>query len=141
MNWFWWALASAFFAGVTAILAKVGVQGIDSHLATAVRTTVVVLFVWAVVFLSGSLSGLGAIGKRTLLFLVLSGLATGISWLCYFRALQLGEASKVAPIDKLSIVFVLVFAVIFLKEKLDGPALGGIALILAGALLLALRPS
>lgn len=139
MNWFWWAIASAFFAGVTAVLAKAGVQGVDSHLATAVRTTVIVIFVWAVVWLSGGLSGLPTIGRRPMLFLFLSGLATGVSWLCYFRALQLGEASKVASIDKLSIVFVLVFAVIFLREKLDWAAAGGIGLILAGALLLTMR--
>jgi transporter family protein len=139
MNWFWWALASAFFAGLTAVLAKAGVQGLDSNLATAVRTTVVLVFAWAIVLLTGAAGGLSSLGKRPLLFLLLSGLATGASWLCYFKALQLGEASKVAPVDKLSLVFVLVFAGLFLKEKLDWTTLGGVALILSGALLLGLR--
>lgn len=136
MSWFWWALASAFFAGLTAILAKVGVQNIDSNLATAIRTTVVVVFTWGIVFASGTSGLISQIGKKPMLFLLLSGLATGLSWICYFRALQLGEASKVAPVDKLSLVFVLLFAAVFLKEKINGTTIAAVALILAGVLLL-----
>ena len=110
MNWFYWALASAFFAGLTAILAKIGVEGVDSNVATALRTTVVVCFAWTVAYFSGFATGASQLNGRAVLFLVLSGLATGASWLCYFRALQLGDASQVAPVDKLSIVFVLLFA-------------------------------
>ena len=98
MNWFYWALGSAFFAALTAILAKVGVEGVDSNVATALRTTVVVCFTWAIVFCSGVTSNIPRLSGRSVLFLVLSGLATGASWLCYFRALQLGEASQVAPL-------------------------------------------
>src|ERR1700745_3148636 len=115
MNWFIWALLSAFFAGLTAILAKVGVQGVDSNLATAIRTVVIVAFAWLVP-LNTNKQPLRSISGRTWLFLALSGLATGLSWLCYFRALQLGEASRVAPIDKLSVVFVAGFAVLFLVD-------------------------
>ena len=139
MNWFGWALASAFFAGLTAILAKVGVQHIDSNAATAVRTTVVVVFAWGLVWFTGVAGSLTTISKKTLLFLILSGLATGLSWLCYFRALQLGDASKVAPIDKLSLVFVLIFAVIFLKEKMAWSTALGVGLVLAGIALLSLK--
>ena len=139
MNWLTWSLLSALFAGLTAILAKVGVAGVDSNLATAVRTTVVLVFAWAIVPLTSNYAAALALSRRTLLFLALSGLATGLSWLCYFRALQLGDASKVAPIDKLSVVFVLVFAAIFLGEALTVKTIVGGALVAAGAVVLALK--
>jgi bacterial/archaeal transporter family protein len=139
MNWLIWSLLSAGFAGATAILAKVGVQGVNSNLATAVRTGVVLLFAWAIVFFTGHAAEVSTWSRRTWLFLVLSGLATGLSWLCYFRALQEGRASQVAPIDKLSVVFVLVFAALFLGEALTWKtALGG-SLIAVGAVVLALK--
>ncbi len=139
MNWLLWSLLSAVFAGATAILAKIGIAGVDSNLATAVRTSVVLVFAWAVAFSTSSTSALLSLSKRTWLFLALSGLATGLSWLCYFRALQLGQASKVAPIDKLSVVFVLVFAATFLGEALTAKTVLGGALIAAGAVVLALK--
>ncbi len=139
MNWLHWSLLSALFAGLTAILAKIGIAGIDSNLATAVRTTVVLGFAWAIVPLTSSYSAVFTLSRRTLLFLALSGLATGLSWLCYFRALQLGEASKVAPIDKLSVIFVLAFAALFLGEALTVKTIFGGALIAAGAVVLALK--
>ncbi len=138
MNWLTWSLLSAVFAALTAILAKIGIKGVDSNLATAVRTTVVLVFAWAVVPLTSRYSAVTALSGRTLLFLALSGLATGLSWLCYFRALQLGDASKVAPIDKLSVVFVLVLAALFLGEALTLKTILGGALIAAGAVVLAL---
>ncbi len=139
MNWLHWSLLSALFAGLTAILAKIGITGVDSNLATAVRTVVVLVFAWAVAFSTGSAGGVFALSKRTWLFLTLSGIATGLSWLCYFRALQLGAASKVAPIDKLSVVFVLVFAALFLGEALTAKTILGGALIAVGAVVLALK--
>jgi transporter family protein len=139
MSWLAWSLLSAVFAAATAVLAKVGVEGVDSNLATAIRTTVVLVFAWAVAAGGGALSGIPALSRKTWLFLALSGLATGLSWLCYFRALQLGEAAKVAPIDKLSVVFVLVFAALFLGETVTWKtALGG-TLIATGAVVLALK--
>jgi len=138
MNWLTWSLLSAAFAGATAILAKIGIAGVDSNLATAVRTSVVV-FAWALVPLTSSYSAAFTLSRRTLLFLALSGLATGLSWLCYFRALQLGDASKVAPIDKLSVVFVLVLAALFLGESLTPKTVLGGGLIAAGAVVLALK--
>jgi transporter family protein len=141
MNWIAWALLSAVFAGITAILAKVGVSNVNSHLATAVRTTVVLVITWAIAFAAVPAAQLAVPGRRTLLFLGLSGCATGLSWLCYFRALQLGEASRVAPIDKLSVVFAIILAGIFLRERLTWhQALGG-ALIVAGSLVIAWKPS
>lgn len=137
MNWIPWALLSALFAGATAVLAKVGVAGVDSNLATAVRTSVVLVFAWGLVLASGAGSGLGGLTRRTWIALGLSGLATGLSWLCYFRALQLGDASRVAPVDKLSVVFVLVFAAAFLGEPLTPRTMLGAGLITAGALVLA----
>jgi transporter family protein len=137
MNWFTWSLLSAFFAGLTAILAKVGVAGIDSNLATAIRTTVVFVFAWGIALAMTNLTVLRTLPHRTWLFLVLSGLATGLSWLCYFRALQLGEASRVAPVDKLSVVFVIVLAAVFLREQLTWQQLAGGALIVTGAVILA----
>lgn len=139
MSWLKWSLLSALFAGLTAILAKVGVSGVDSNLATAVRTTVVLIFAWGVVFMTNTAPGLGSFTGRTWLFLTLSGLATGLSWLCYFRALQLGDASRVAPIDKLSVVFVLIFAALFLGEPLTWKTGLGATLIAAGSIVLALK--
>ena len=137
MSWLGWALLSAFFAGITAILAKVGVADINSHLATAVRTTVVLVFTWSIALAVAPRGALGHISRHTWVFLALSGLATGLSWLCYFRALQLGEASRVAPIDKLSVAFAIVLAAIFLKEPLTWHQCMGGGLILLGALVLA----
>lgn len=138
-SWIFWSLASAAFAGATAILAKIGVSGVDSNLATAVRTTVVCVFAWAVSLALNPISAAGMISRRAWIFLALSGIATGLSWLCYFRALQLGPASRVASIDKLSVVFVFVFAALFLGETLDWKAGLGGGLIVAGAIVLALR--
>ena len=138
MGWLGWALLSAVFAAATALLAKVGIAGIDSNLATAIRTTVVLLFTWGIAVALNTHGGIAAIGRRSWLFLVLSGLCTGLSWLCYFRALQMGPASSVAPIDKLSVVLVMLLAAAFLGERV-GPlkALGG-GLIAAGAVLIAI---
>jgi transporter family protein len=136
VSWLHWALLSALFAGLTAVLAKVGVQDIDSNLATAVRTTVVLLFAWCIALFTGAPS-LGTIGPRTWLFLGLSGVATGLSWLCYFRALQLGPASRVAPVDKLSVVVAMALAVLLLHERLTWQQWLGGGLIVAGTLVLA----
>lgn len=136
MSWLLWALLSAFFAGITAVLAKVGVQGVDSNLATAVRTVVILVFAWSVAAITNK-QPIGTIGSRTWLFLILSGFATGLSWLCYFRALQLGEASRVAPIDKLSVVVAIVLAVVFLHERLTWHQWVGGSLIVSGAVVLA----
>jgi bacterial/archaeal transporter family protein len=136
MNWFVWALLSAFFAGLTAVLAKVGVEHIDSNLATAIRTVVILIFAWAVALVARK-QPFGAISNRTWIFLILSGIATGLSWLCYFRALQLGEASQVAPVDKLSVVIAIVLAAIFLHEPMTWHHWLGGALIFAGAVVLA----
>jgi transporter family protein len=137
MNWFYWALLSALFAGATAILAKVGVAGVDSNLATAIRTTVVLVFSWGIAFATTKPAAMLDLSRRTWLFLILSGLATGLSWLCYFRALQIGQASRVAPVDKLSVVFVMVFAALFLRETLTLQQWLGGLLIVAGAIVLA----
>jgi bacterial/archaeal transporter family protein len=136
MNWFVWALLSAFFAGVTAVLAKVGVQQIDSNMATAIRTVVILIFAWSVALLTET-QPLSSVGRRTWIFLILSGVATSLSWLCYFRALQLGEASQVAPVDKLSVVVAIVLAAIFLHEHLTWHHWLGGTLIFAGAVVLA----
>jgi transporter family protein len=137
-GWLFWALLSAVFAAATALLAKVGIAGIDSNLATAIRTTVVLVFTWAIALSLGHHHALALISRRSWIFLVLSGIATGLSWLCYFRALQLGPASSVAPIDKLSVVIVIVCAWLFLGESLTWlKALGGL-LIAIGAVVLAL---
>ncbi len=137
-SWITWSLLSAMFAAATALLAKLGVADIDSNLATAIRTTVVVLFAWAIAVFFGAHRGASSITGRTWLFLVLSGLATGLSWLCYFRALQLGPASRVAPVDKLSVVLVILLAWPVLGEAITAPKLLGGALIAAGAVVLAL---
>src|SRR4051794_8566575 len=138
MNWIIWALLSALFAALTAVFAKVGVRGIDSNLATAIRTTVIVVFTWGMAATFGNVTELRTYPRRTWVFLVLSGLATGMSWLCYFRALQLGEASRVAPIDKLSVVFVIILACLFFGEPMTGKLVLGGTLILAGSLILAM---
>ncbi len=135
-SWLVWSLMSAAFAGATAILAKIGVKDVDSNLATAIRTVVIVVFAWSVAMYTNTQS-LATIQRKTWVFLALSGLATGLSWLCYFRALQLGEASKVAPIDKLSVVFVLVLAAAFLHEKMTWHHWLGGGLITCGAVVLA----
>ena len=137
--WFWWALGSAGFAALTAVFAKAGVAEIDSSLATFVRTLVVVPLAGLVAWLSGAFAGHGPIPARTWMFLALSGLGTGASWLCYFRALQLGEAARVAPVDKLSLVLVALFAAMFLGEALNWKNWLGILFVLAGVLLIALR--
>ena len=137
MNWLVWSLLSAFFAGLTAVLAKIGVAGVNSNLATAIRTSVVLIFTWGIVFATTKPSALLDFPKRVWLFLALSGVATGLSWLCYFRALQLGEVSRVAPVDKLSVVFAIAFSAIILKERLSFQHAVGGALIVAGALVLA----
>jgi bacterial/archaeal transporter family protein len=139
MSWIYWSLLSAIFAGATAILAKVGVAGIDSNLATAIRTFVILVFTWAIAYATSQPGAIRNLTSRTLVFLVLSGLATGLSWLCYFRALQLGEASRVAPVDKLSVVFVILFAALFLGERLTLARGAGGLLIVAGAIILALE--
>ena len=136
--WFVFALLSAVFAALTSILAKIGIQGVNSNLATALRTLVVLAMAWGMVFLTGSQSGIGSISRKSWLFLILSGLATGASWLCYYRALQIGEASKVVPIDKLSVVLTLVLAFVFLHEQFTVKSLLGCVLIAAGTLLMVL---
>jgi bacterial/archaeal transporter family protein len=136
MSWFVWALLSAFFAGLTAILAKVGVEHVNSNLATAIRTLVILVFAWSVALFTKT-QPLSTIEIRTWIFLVLSGFATGLSWLCYFRALQLGEASQVAPVDKLSVVIAIALAAVFLHEKMTWHHWTGGALIFAGAVILA----
>jgi transporter family protein len=136
MSWFIWALLSAFFAGLTAVLAKVGVEHIDSNLATAIRTVVILIFAWAIALATKNQT-FSSIGNRTWIFLILSGIATSLSWLCYFRALQLGEASQVAPVDKLSVVIAIVLAAIFLHERMTWHHWLGGALIFTGAVVLA----
>ena len=136
--WLIFALLSAVFAALTSILAKVGIENVNSNLATAIRTMVVVLMAWGMVFLTNSSSGGSEIRRKSWIFLILSGLATGISWLCYYRALQLGQASKVVPIDKLSVVITLVFAFIFLREQFTLKSLVGCIFIAIGTLLMVL---
>jgi transporter family protein len=138
MNWILWALLSALFAALTAILAKLGVAHLDPNLATAIRTTVVVLFAWTIALLTNRQNIVSVLDRKTLLYLTLSGLATGLSWLCYFRALQMGPASRVAPLDKLSVPLVLLFSWLLLGEKLTPLVLLGGLLITAGALLVAI---
>lgn len=134
--WFFLALGSAVFAALTSILAKIGIEGVNSTLATAVRTCVVVLMSWGMVFLTGAQRGLAGISRRSWLFLILSGLATGASWLCYYKALQVGEASKVVPIDKLSVVITIILAFVFLHEEFTVKSVIGCALIAAGTLVM-----
>ena len=134
--WLFFAALSAVFAALTSILAKVGIEGVNSNLATAIRTAVVLIMAWGMVFLTHAESGLPEISKKSWIFLILSGVATGVSWLCYYRALQLGEASKVVPIDKLSVVLTLVLAFIFLHEEFTAKSLIGCILIGAGTLIM-----
>jgi transporter family protein len=139
MSWLIWSLLSAVFAAATAILAKIGVENIDSNLATAIRTSVVVVFTWLMVMVTRPDSAYGTISRRSWLFLALSGLGTGLSWLCYFHALKLGPASRVAPIDKLSVALVIALSAIFLGERLTWAKGAGGLLIVAGAIVVALE--
>ena len=136
--WFIFAILSAIFAALTSILAKIGIEGVNSNLATAVRTIVVVFMAWFMVFITGNQNGIVDISKKSWIFLILSGLATGSSWLCYYKALQLGEASKVVPIDKLSIVITIVLAFIFLGEQITLKTLIGCCLIVTGTFIMIL---
>lgn len=136
--WLLYAILSAVFASLTTILAKIGIQGVNSNLGTAIRTMVVVAMAWGMVFLTNAQSGLSEISKKSWIFLILSGLATGASWLCYYRALQLGDASKVVPIDKLSVVLTLALAFLFLHEQFTPKSLIGCVLIAAGTLVMVL---
>lgn len=136
MTWFIFALLSAVFAALTSILAKVGIEGVDSNLATAIRTVVVVAMAWGMVFITNAQSGMTDISKKSWLFLILSGLATGASWLCYYKALQMGDASKVVPIDKLSVVITLILAFVFLHEEFTAKSLIGCILIGVGTLIM-----
>lgn len=136
--WFVLALGSSIFAALTSILAKIGIDGVNSNLATAVRTCVVLIMSWAMVFLTNSQSGLGEISRRSWMFLILSGLATGASWLCYYKALQIGEASKVVPVDKLSVVITMILAAAILHEQVTVKSVLGCTLIAVGTLLMVL---
>ena len=136
--WFVFALLSAVFAALTSILAKIGIDGVNSNLATAIRTLVVVAMAWLMVYITGAHGGISEISRKSWLFLILSGLATGASWLCYYKALQVGEASKVVPIDKFSVVITLILAFVFLNEKITLKSGIGCALIGAGTLLMVL---
>ena len=136
--WLLFAAGSAVFAALTSILAKVGIDGVNSNLATAIRTVVVLIMAWGIVFLTGGQSGISAISKKSWLFLILSGLATGASWLCYYKAIQLGSVSNVVPIDKLSVVITLILAFVFLHEEFTAKSAVGAVLITAGTLLMVL---
>ncbi len=136
--WFLFALLSAIFAALTSILAKIGIDGVNSNLATAIRTVVVLIMAWGMVFLTNSQNGISEIGRKSWIFLILSGLATGASWLCYYKALQMGEASKVVPIDKLSLVITLILAAVFLHEHITIKSAIGTGLIVAGTFVMIL---
>ena len=136
--WMIFAVLSAVFAALTSILAKIGIEGVNSNLATAIRTIVVVIMAWGMVFLTHAQNGLAEISKKSLIFLILSGLATGASWLCYYKALQMGDASKVVPIDKMSVVITLILAFVFLHEQFTAKSLIGCILIGAGTLIMVL---
>lgn len=136
--WAVFALLSAVFAALTSILAKIGIDGVNSNLATAIRTVVVVVMAWGMVFLTNTQSGITEISRKSWIFLILSGLATGASWLCYYRALQMGEASKVVPIDKLSVVITLILAFVFLHEQFTAKSILGCILIAIGTLVMVL---
>jgi transporter family protein len=138
-SWQFWAVLSAIFAAMTAIFAKIGIENINSDFATFIRTIVILVTLAFILLATGQFQSPGSVSPRTYLFLLLSGLATGASWICYFRALKIGEAAKVAPIDKLSVVLVAIFGVIFLGERLTAPNWLGVALIAAGAILVAYR--
>lgn len=136
--WLFFAILSSVFAALTTLLAKAGIEGVNSHLATAIRTMVVVVMAWGMVFLTNAQKGIGQISQKSWLFLILSGVATGISWLCYYRALQLGDVSRVAPVDKLSVVITVLLAVVFLHEQFTLKSLLGCGLIAAGTLIMVL---
>ena len=136
--WFIFALASAIFAALTSILAKIGIEGVNSNLATAIRTFVVLAMSWVMVFITNAQSGIFSVSKKSWIFLILSGLATGASWLCYYKALQIGEVSKVVPIDKLSVVITLILAFVFLHEQFTVKSLIGTILLTAGTLVMVL---
>jgi transporter family protein len=138
MNWLVYALLSAFFAALTAVLAKIGIADVNSNLATAIRTIVILFFAWGIVFFQGGHRELASLSRYSLIFLVLSGLATGLSWLFYFRALQLGSASQVSPIDKLSLVLTIVLAAVILKERVTFPVVIGAILMSIGAIIIGL---
>ena len=138
LMWLFFAVLSSVFAALTSILAKAGIEGVNSHLATAIRTAVVLIMSWGMVFLTNTQQGLPEISRKSWLFLILSGLATGASWLCYYKALQLGEVSKVVPIDKLSVIITLILAFVFLHEQFTAKSLIGCILIGAGTLLMVL---
>jgi bacterial/archaeal transporter family protein len=139
MSWLVYSLLSAFFAALTAILAKIGIKNIDSNLATAIRTVVILFFAWGIVLFQGTLKQFASISRYSLVFLILSGIATGISWLFYFKALQMGKASQVSPIDKLSLVITIILAAFILKERITFPIAIGAALMSIGAILVALN--
>lgn len=136
--WLFFAVLSSIFAALTSILAKMGIEGVDSNLATAIRTSVVLIMAWGMVFLTNAQNGIGLIEKKSWIFLILSGLATGVSWLCYYRALQIGEVSKVVPVDKLSVVITIILAFLFLHESVTWKSFGGCVLIGIGTLLMVL---
>ncbi|MDD6762748.1 MAG: EamA family transporter [Clostridiales bacterium] len=136
--WFVFALLSAVFAALTSILAKIGIDGVNSGLATAIRTVVVVAMAWGMVLITGTGGGISSIGRKSWIFLILSGLATGASWLCYYKALQIGDASKVVPVDKLSVVITLILAFVFLHEAFTAKSVIGMVLITAGTLIMVL---
>lgn len=136
MMWLVFSLLSAFFAAVTSILAKVGIDGVNSNLATAIRTAVVLVMAWGMVFLTNAQGGISGISRKSWLFLILSGIATGLSWLCYYKAIQIGDVTKVVPIDKLSVVITLVMAFVFLKESFSAKAFIGCVLIALGTLVM-----
>jgi transporter family protein len=138
-SWQFWALAAAGFAALTAIFAKIGIAGVGSDFATLIRTVVILIVVSLLILASGQWQPLGSVPQRTWLFLILSGMATGLSWLCYFRALKLGDAARVAPLDKVSVVIVAVIATLFLGERLSGPNWLGVGMIAAGAVLVSLK--
>jgi transporter family protein len=135
MSWVVYALLGAFFAALTAILAKIGIKSVDSNLATAIRTVVIIIFAWSIVFFQGTFNQISSISKFSLLFLILSGITTGLSWLFYFRALQLGQASQVSPIDKLSLVITIILAIVILREKVSASIIIGAILMSIGAIL------
>lgn len=134
--WLLFAILSAVFAALTSILAKIGIEGVDSNLATAIRTVVVVVMAWVMVFITQAQGGITAISRKSWIFLILSGLATGASWICYYRALQMGEASKVVPVDKMSVVITLILAFVFLHEQFTAKSVIGCVLIAAGTLIM-----
>lgn len=138
MLWLVFAALSAVFAALTSILAKIGIDGVNSNLATAIRTAVVLIMAWVMVFITNSQNGIVSIGKRSWLFLILSGLATGISWLCYYKALQIGEASKVVPVDKMSVVITMIMAFVFLNERFTVKSIIGVILITTGTIFMAI---